>query len=102
MEVSPSPSEGRGAERRMVGIRAVLREVGGVRLDVDLEDLSVTGFRVQSIYGLRVGARVFVTIPTFAPLEAEIAWRDGTHYGCRFFRPLYPAVFDTIVARHRC
>lgn len=85
----------------MVGIRATLREEGGFKLVVDIEDLSVTGFRVQSIYAMRVGARVFVTIPTFAPLEAEITWREGTHYGCRFARPLYPAVFDMIAARHR-
>jgi PilZ domain len=96
----PSSAESRAAERRTVGIRAQLRETGGFKLDIDVEDLSVTGFRVQSIYAMRVGARVFLTIPSFAPLAAEIVYRAGTTYGCRFDRPLYPAVFETIVARH--
>ncbi len=96
----PSPDDVRGAERRPVGIRAQLRESGSTRLDVLVLDLSISGFRVESIYGIAVGARVFLTIPTFAPLEALVVWRRQTGYGCWFVHPLHPAVFDTICARH--
>jgi hypothetical protein len=91
----------RRAERRAIGLRAQLREFGGGKIEVEVEDLSTTGFRVESIYRLAVGQRVYIAIPSFAPFEAQIAWAAGGHYGCRFVQPLHPAVFDLIVARHR-
>ena len=91
---------GRTAERRVVGIRAQLRETGGGRFDVDVEDLSVTGFRVDTIYRVPVGAHVFLMIPTFTALEATVAWVNAKGYGCHFVQPLHPAVFETIAARH--
>ena len=63
----------------------------GVLLGVDVgvwEDVTVA-----------VGVRVFLTIPTFEPLEAIVAWRGRTTFGCRFLLPLHPAVFATIAAR---
>ena len=96
----PSRRDHRSAERRVVGIAALLREAGGTKWNVDLQDLSMTGFRFESLYSIAVGARVFLTIPTFAPLEAEVAWRSNTGFGCRFAVPLHPAVFDTIAARY--
>ncbi len=99
-DVPPCPPDARSAERRIVGIRAQLREFGGHRFDVDVLDLSRTGFRIDSVFGINVGARVYLTIPSFAPLEAIIAWRDKYGYGCRFVHPLHRAVFDLIAARH--
>lgn len=94
------PDDFRAAKRRGVRIAAHLRAVGGARFDIDLIDLSMTGFRFESYYPIPVGWRVFLTIPTFAPLEALVAWRDERAFGCRFEQPLHPAVFDTIAERH--
>jgi hypothetical protein len=96
----PPRVDGRAAERRPVGIAGHIREVGGSRLDVEVHDLSRTGFRVACIYNVPAGARIFLTIPTFAAMEAVVAWRDRNGFGCRFEHPLHPAVFDMIVARH--
>lgn len=96
----PPPLDGRVAERKPVGIAAHLREMGGSRLDLDVHDLSRTGFRAACIYNVPVGARVFLTIPSFAALEAEVAWRDKQGFGCKFIHPLHPAVLDMIVKRH--
>ena len=102
MRVQPPPSlNGRAAERKAVGISAQLREFGGARMDVEVQDLSRTGFLVASIYTVPVGARVYLTLPSFSALEAVVAWRDKTGFGCRFAQPLHPAVFDMIAARHR-
>ena len=92
--------EGRRAERKPVGIAAHLRELGGSRLDAEVHDMSCTGFRVACIYNIPVGARVFLTIPSFSAMEAQVAWRDKQGFGCRFVQPLHPAVFDTIAKRH--
>jgi hypothetical protein len=34
-----------------------------------------------------------------SPLEAVVAWRSASAFGCQFVRPLHPAVFDMIAAR---
>ena len=99
MTVAHQMQEARAAERRRVHVRALVREVGSARIDIDLVDLSATGFRFESFYGFAVGTRVFVTIPSLQPLEAAVAWRNGTEYGCRLLLPLHPAVFATIAAR---
>ena len=72
---------------------------GAARFDVALLDLSTTGFRCETFYGMTVGERVFVTIPTFSPFEASIAWRNVFTYGCSFHQPLHEAVMAMIVAR---
>ena len=96
----PPPIEGRRAERKLVGIAAHLRELGGSRLDVEVHDLSRTGFRVASVYNIPAGKRVFLTIPSFSAMEAQVAWRDLHGFGCKFVQPLHPAVFDMIAKRH--
>jgi hypothetical protein len=90
--------EARRAARRPVSIRAQLRPPGSDRLTVDVTDLSETGFQIRTVYRLQPGSTVWLAIPSLAALEAVVAWNREGHYGCRFFRPLYPAVFDHIVA----
>ena len=98
-QCSPASINDRAAVRRRVAVRALVREAGSSRIDIDVVDLSATGFRFESYYGFAVGARVFLSLPTLAPIEAEIAWRNGTAYGCRMLRPLYPSVFDMMAER---
>jgi hypothetical protein len=90
--------EARRAARRPVAIRAQLRPPGSDRLAVEVKDLSETGFQIETVYRLTVGSTVWLAIPTLAPLEAVVAWHRDRHYGCRFHRALYPAVFDHIVS----
>lgn len=91
--------EGRAAVRRRVRIRALVREAGASRVDIDVIDLSARGFRFESFYRFAPGTRVFLSIPSLQPLEAIIAWHGGTNYGCQLVKPLHPAVFETIAAR---
>ena len=101
MSPEVAAAEARQRPRLAVSLSAQLRQAGGVRLDANIHDLSETGFRADCLYGIAVGTRVFLTIPTFTPMEASVAWRAGSQHGCHFLRPLYPAVFDTIVARYQ-
>lgn len=98
---SQTAVENRRSQRARVAFSAQLREAGGVRVDASMCDLSETGFRADCAFPIAIGQRVFLTIPTFAPMEAVVAWRSGCEYGCQFLRPLHPAVFATIAARHR-
>lgn len=95
----PPRRDVRTAERRPVGIRAQLREMGGGKLMVDVQDLSITGFRIDNIYTIGAGATVFLTIPSFSAWEAVVVWTQKSGYGCQFVQPLHPAVFDMICQR---
>jgi PilZ domain len=96
---SLASTECRRAARRRVRIRALVREAGSSRIDIDVVDLSPSGFRFESFYRFAPGARVFLSIPSLQPLEAVIAWRGGNTYGCQLVKPLHKAVFETIANR---
>ncbi len=95
----PAAPDARATLRRRVEIRALVREAGSARIDIDVVDLSATGFRFESFYAFAPGARVFLSIPSLRPLEAVIAWRARHQFGCRFLQPLHSAVFETIADR---
>lgn len=89
--------ENRRALRKPVRLHAQLRDRGTAKFDIDVTDLSTTGFRAETSFTLWEGHTVWLTLPGLAALEARVAWCDGFRYGCAFARPLHPAVFDHIV-----
>jgi hypothetical protein len=95
---SGESEESRRALRKAVKMRAHLRDRGTTRFEIEVVDLSTTGFRAQTSFTLWPGTTVWLTLPGLAGLEAVVAWRDKYRYGCAFAKPLHPAVFDHIVA----
>jgi PilZ domain len=91
-----STSEARRTERYDLAFQANLREPGATRFTIFVKDLSVTGFRCETSFNLKVGKTVWLTIPGLGPLEAEVKWKDGFQFGCSFAAPLHPAVLDHI------
>ncbi len=83
-------------DRRWVVIKAVLRVHGTLKLPVQVEDLSATGFRCQCIYDLSPGTSVWLTLPNLSGLQAEVKRRDNWNYGFMFTNELHPAIFDHI------
>lgn len=81
---------------------AGLREPGSSqKFEVEVIDLSMTGFRFETSFTLKQGQKVFVTIPGVNTLEATVAWGRGYIYGAQFERSLYGAVFDHIASKYR-
>ena len=96
------PTEHRKTMRLDVRFQACLREPGSSqKFEVDVIDLSMTGFRFETSFTIRPDSKVFVTIPGVNTLQATVAWGRGYIYGAQFDNPLYAGVFDLIVARHR-
>jgi|CXWL01.1.fsa_nt_gi hypothetical protein len=93
--------DGRRTERLGVQMKAALRSAGAIKFDVDVRDMSVAGFRFDTVYTLKVGARVWLTVPGLQALESKVMWCEGFHYGCAFVAPLHTAVFDRIVSQFR-
>lgn len=84
--------------RKAVRMRAHLRDRGQTRFEIDVSDLSLSGFRAETSFTLWPGTVVWLTLPGLAGLEAVVAWRDKFQYGCAFAKPLHPAVFEHIIA----
>jgi len=97
-EPLPPIDESRRALRKAVKMRAQLRDRGTTKFEIDVVDLSLSGFRAETSFSLQPGNTVWLTLPGLAALEAVVAWKDKFRYGCAFFKPLHPAVFDHIVA----
>lgn len=92
IEPAPPASNERRADRSDVRARARLREAGRNPFDVDLFDLSATGFRFFSYSPPHVGTRLWVNLPGLQLLEAVVRRVDGTNCGCEFVSALHPSV----------
>ena len=95
--IPPSHAEGRAATRSRVVIRAKLRDRTSTRHNVEILDLSATGFRCLADYSLDPGQTIWIKLPGLSGLEAKVAWRRADMVGAKFLQPLHPAVFEHIV-----
>ncbi|CAN5431228.1 hypothetical protein BH10PSE15_BH10PSE15_07970 [soil metagenome] len=72
--------------------------MGTDKFDIDVTDLSRTGFQIETIDRITPGATIWLKIPGLAGLEATVNWSRRHCYGCAFVQPLHAAVFDHVVA----
>ena len=99
----PRLSRGRDkriASRMGVAITAEVREPGLGKIDVQVLDLSISGFQMRCLTRLTGEKDIFMRLPTFSAIESRIAWVNGEMYGCEFLQALHPAVFQHIVQRY--
>lgn len=86
----------RGADR--INFKALVKfRAGSRRAEVRVHDVSTEGIRMSVIHSLKVGDRLFVTLPGIESMEAEVAWEKEFELGCRFIKPLHPAVLGMLV-----
>jgi hypothetical protein len=93
--------EARKSKRVRISARARFREVGSNPYEIEIQDLSATGFRMISYARPRVGTRIWVTLPGLQPLEAVVRRTDGNYHGCEFINPLHPSVAEHMQSRLR-
>lgn len=92
IEAKKAPTSARRAERAPVTARARFREAGFNPFDVELFDLSSTGFRMVTYARPGIGKQIWVNLPGLQPLEAIVRRADGNNFGCEFLHPLHPSV----------
>jgi hypothetical protein len=92
--------EYRRFSRGDVDITIDVREYAGGKHRAKMLDLSQSGCRVESVTLLREDRHVFITLPGFAPLEAQVVWHHKGEYGCSFVNGLHPAIYDHIIAKY--
>jgi hypothetical protein len=95
------PTDGRKAERRVVNLAARLREPGARLVDVELANLSVTGFMTRGDTRLEVGDPIWLKVPGFSPEPARVVWVEGDQAGFEFASPLHAATVEMLAAAGR-
>jgi PilZ domain len=89
---STSAPDTRRSQRMRIAARARFREAGANPYEVEIDDLSATGFRMSSYTRPRAGTRIWVTLPGLQSLEAVVRRSEGNNHGCEFILPLHPSV----------
>ena len=95
------PSDGRKAERRVVNLAARLRDPGARLVDVELHNLSITGFMARGETELEVGDSIWLKVPGFSPEPTRVVWVEGDQVGFEFATPLHPATVEMLAAAGR-
>ena len=95
------PQTPRSHERAPLEAELSLRRSGRKGYIANLFDLTPKGCRVEFIEKPRRGEKIWAKIDSFDPIEATVRWVDGFYGGLEFVRPIYPAVFDLLLARLR-
>jgi hypothetical protein len=76
-----------------------LRKGGQTTFLVQTSDLSPSGCKVDFVDRPAVGERHWVKFDGMEALEAQIRWVRDMSAGVEFVRPIYPAVFELLLAR---
>ncbi|HEX8366792.1 MAG TPA: PilZ domain-containing protein [Allosphingosinicella sp.] len=100
LAILPTP-DGRRAERRIVNLAASLREPGASMAEVEVLNLSVTGFAVESDMPIETGAHLWLKLPGLEALNSKVVWVEGRQAGFEFVTPLHPATLDAVTAATR-
>ncbi|HVF95532.1 MAG TPA: PilZ domain-containing protein [Sphingomonas sp.] len=93
----------RAADRQAVNLDATLRKPDQRPVDILIEDLSATGFRMTGAGELALGAVLSVGISGIGRRDARVVRHGDDHDGCEFVVPIAAAeiaraqTVDTIV-----
>jgi len=86
--------DARGSKRFRVAFDATLRDPSHAPLDVVVEDLSASGFRVLTSADLAVGVEIGLGLAGIGMHRARVIRRQKGVYGCEFVRPLTSAALN--------
>lgn len=89
----------RNAQRIELSADLSLRRVGRQQYRVRVFDISPEGCKVEFIERPRLDELVWVKFEGLEAIEAAVCWVDGFYGGLKFLRPIYPSVFDLLLAR---
>lgn len=90
----------RRRDRKAVRVMADFRKPGRTPFRVTVIDLSETGCRCDTTAKTMVGDQVWISIESFAPIQAVIRWCDHRGFGAEWMQPIHVSVFDHICRTH--
>ena len=87
--------------RAALKARILLRRSGRKNYVVQTTDVSPSGCRVEFVDRPSKGERHWIKFDGLDAVEGEVRWVKGFSAGLQFVRPIYPAVFDLLLAKLR-
>ena len=87
------------AERRTLVLETSGTLPGGERANVLVHNASATGLLLETALELGDGETLAIDLPEAGPVAAEVVWRSGRLYGCRFEHPVGQAVLSAAQLR---
>ena len=91
--------DGRQRQRHYVDGQVTLRRAGKLAFRVHIYDISPDGCRAEFVDRPELAEQLWVKFEGIEALEANVRWIAGARAGLKFARPIYPAVFDMLIAR---
>lgn len=85
--------------RLSVTTTAELRPRSLRKIKISVIDISVAGFRINTLSPLHIGEDVYLHLPGLAPLKGTLRWKTGNQYGAEFSTPLHPSVAEHLAGR---
>jgi hypothetical protein len=76
-----------------------LRRFGRHHYEVRMFNLAPAGCKVEFVERPKTGEIVWVKFDGLEAVEAVVRWVDGFYGGLEFKRPIYPAVFQILLAK---
>ncbi|MES3110050.1 PilZ domain-containing protein [Sphingomonas aurantiaca] len=93
-EFEPAEANRRRAARSPIALNAELD--GSHRTLCKVADISIGGVRLRTYSALRVGAKIWITIPIIGRVSATVKWADDYNAGCEFAEPISADVIETL------
>ena len=97
LAILPVP-EGRQAERRIVNLAARLRDPGATITDIDVINVSTTGFMARGEVNLDPGSHAWLKLPGMEPRNSKLVWVKDGQAGFEFSSPLHPGAVEMLAA----
>lgn len=93
-------SDGRRQHARLsVCTSAELRPRNLRKIKISVTDISIAGFRINTLSPLHIGEDVYLHLPGITPLKGTLRWKSGTQFGGEFYNPLHPSVAEHLAGR---
>lgn len=97
--VSQKAETPRKHPRLRVSAELSLRRMGRPQYRCRLFDLTPTGCKVEFVERPKPDEVLWIKFGDLSSIEATVRWVDGFYGGLEFARPIYPAVFELLLAR---
>jgi hypothetical protein len=95
-----APPQPRRHERVSVDGEVWMRRSAKHHFRVHIYDLSPQGCKAEFVERPKLHEQLWIKFDQLEALEAEVRWIAGPRTGLEFVRPIHPAVFNLLVARH--
>lgn len=94
-DYEPENVDQRRAARLPVSIEAELDS--SRRTLCKVLDISMGGVRIRTYSALKVGSRIWLTLPLIGGGSATVKWADDFNAGCQFAKPLSSEIVEALL-----